>query len=261
MKMLWRDMKRAVCSVGMLLAVIVGLLLLIEPVLDVWRYRLGGGEARTDVLTYFFSALALGGYLIFTPLLTVLPGVLTFCDEWNTGYVKYILARQRPAHYIVHRLIANAVAGGLATALPPIVFAVSGLFVCEPYTMTDLTAGRLSPFHETILEPMELTLGGWGCIATICGLAFLFGVVWSTLALGLSACFPNRYVALCAPFILFFALHLAVNACGLWQYSPTNTILPDVLPSFWFVAVYQAVLLTAGVLLCAVAMSRRLRHV
>jgi len=259
--MFWKDVKRSVLSLGMLLSLVIGILLLIEPVFPLWRYWLTGSGDQEDVLNYFFTALALGGYLIFTPLLTVLPGILSFCEEWNTGYIKYILARRRPGRYIVCRMVSNGVVSGLATTLPLAAFMFLSIPVLTSYTASDMAVGRMSPFHETIFRPLELIWGGWGCVLAVLGSAFVFGIVWGTLALGISACFPNRYVSLCAPFMLFFSLHIGVNAVGLWQYSPMNTLLPDVLPSFTFLGVYQLVLLTVGALLCVCAMRRRLRHV
>ena len=57
---------------------------------------------------------------------------------------------------------------------------------------------------------------------------------------------PNRYVALCGPFVLFFLMHLVASALQKEKFSPTNTILPDILPSFGFLFLYQAVLLVLG---------------
>lgn len=258
--MILRDLKRALFSVGMLLSVIIGLILLFEPVLHDFLASLKYGVSG-DYINFFFSSLALGGYLIFTPLMTVLPATITFCDELNTGYVKYILVRKKQNRYILSRMTANALAGGIATALPLLLLAVLMLPVTGPYTIERLESGSFSPLHQTIFADIELVWGGYLCVLVIVLLGFVFGVVWSTLGLGISALIPNRYVALCAPFILFFALHIGCNALGLYEFTPANTILPDILPSFWFLAVYQLVLLVTGVLLSWFAVKRRLADV
>ena len=61
-----------------------------------------------------------------------------------------------------------------------------------------------------------------------------------------TAAVPNRYVALCGPFVLFFLMHLIASALQKEKFSPTNTILPDILPSFGFLFLYQAVLSVLG---------------
>ena len=48
------------------------------------------------------------------------------------------------------------------------------------------------------------------------------------------------------PFVLFFLMHLVASALQKEKFSPTNTILPDILPSFDFLFLYQAVLLVLG---------------
>ena len=193
--------------------------------------------------------------------MTVLPATITFCDELNTGYVKYILVRKKQNRYILSRMIANALAGGVATALPLLLLAVLMLPVTEPYTLEMLESGSYTPLHQSIFSGIEMVWGGYLCVLVIVLLGFVFGFVWSTLGLGISALVPNRYVALCAPFILFFALHIGSSALGLERFSPTNTILPDILPSFWFWAVYQLVFLVIGVLLSWFAIKRRLADV
>lgn len=74
----------------------------------------------------------------------------------------------------------------------------------------------------------------------------------------LSAAIPNRYVALCGPFVLFYLLHLLTGALDMPEFSPTNTILPDILPSFSFLFVYQGVLLALGTAAFVIFVKRRL---
>lgn len=260
--MLKQDLKRTTISFGMLLAILIGLVLLIEPVTSSISLAFRTDAlAKDNYLNFIFSSMALGGFLIFTPVITVLPGVITFCDEYNTGYVKYILVRKRVNHYLRNRYMANGLAGGIATALPLVLMTLLSLIVCQPYTADDLNSGRLSPFHQTIFADVEMVWGGLLCVLIIILLAFVFGVVWSTIGLSISILLPNRYVALCAPFVLFYALHIFFNALQLPQFSPVNTIMPDILPSFWFLAIYQAVLLVASTLLYCFAAKRRLTNV
>ena len=83
-------------------------------------------------------------------------------------------------------------------------------------------------------------------VGVIILLAFLFGVVWGVIGTALSAAVPNRYVALCGPFVLFFLMHLVASALQKEKFSPTNTILPDILPSLVFLFLFQAGRLVVG---------------
>lgn len=258
--MLKQDLRRAVGSLGMLLALGIGLVLLLEPVFHV-LFPMGGRHsagAKDDYINLFFSSLALGGYLIFTPLISVLPAVVPFCDEINTGYYQFVVVRKGRARYLFSRWLSNAMAGGLATAGPLVLLAGIALLRCEPYTQQMMDEGSFSPLHSSIFAPFETVGGGLLVVGILVGLAFLFGAVWSTVGLGVAAWIPNRYVGLCAPFVLFFFLHLVCSFLHLETFSPVNTILPDILPSFAFLAVYQLILMAAATLVYGLGANRRL---
>ncbi len=257
--MLLKDIKNQICSVGMLLSVLLGLVLLIEPQVGYFSICFFGEPSnKTDYISFLFSALALGGYLIFTPIITVLPGAFRFCDEYNSGYLRFMLVRSGDRkRYIVNRLISNAACAGVATCAPLTAFALIMLVVCKPFVPDGHSS---SPLSDTMLEPCQGIGGGLLAVGVIILLAFLFGVVWGVIGTALSAAIPNRYVALCGPFVLFYLLHLLTGALDISEFSPANTILPDILPSFSFLLIYQGVLLTLGTAAFAVFAKRRLNE-
>lgn len=255
--MLLKDIKNQIFSVGMLLSVSLGLVLLIEPQVGYFSLYFSGSLLnKTDYMSFLFSALALGGYLIFTPIITVLPDAFRFCEEYNSGYLRLMLVRSDDRKkYIANRLISNAICSGVATCAPLTAFALIMLLVCKPFVPDGHSS---SPFYDTIFEPYESIGGGLLVVGMIILLAFLFGVVWGVIGTALSAAIPNRYVALCGPFVLFYLLHLLTGALDMPEFSPTNTILPDILPSFSFLFVYQGVLLALGTAAFVVFVKRRL---
>lgn len=241
--MLRKDVKSQLFSTGMLISLLLGLVLLVEPQYQYFLY-FARWDNKADYINFFFSSLALGGYLIFTPIITVMPGVFRFCDEYNSGYLRFMLVRSKSRRkYMFSRLFSNAVCGGAANALPLAVFALIMLIFCDPYVPNGHSK---TPLDGSILQPFENVAGGLGLVGVIILLAFLFGVVWGVIGTALSAAVPNRYVALCGPFVLFFLMHLVASALPKEKFSPTNTILPDILPSFGFLFLYQAVLLVLG---------------
>ena len=241
--MLRKDVKSQLFSTGMLISLLLGLVLLVEPQYQYFLY-FARWDNKADYINFFFSSLALGGYLIFTPIITVMLGVFRFCDEYNSGYLRFMLVRSKSRRkYMFSRLFSNAVCGGAANALPLAVFALIMLIFCAPYTPNGHSK---TPLDGSILQPFENVAGGLGLVGVIILLAFLFGVVWGAIGTALSAAVPNRYVALCGPFVLFFLMHLVASALQKEKFSPTNTILPDILPSFGFLFLYQAVLLVLG---------------
>ena len=229
--MLRKDVKSQLFSTGMLISLLLGLVLFVEPQYQYFLY-FARWDNKADYINFFFSSLALGGYLIFTPIITAMPGVFRFCDEYNSGYLRFMLVRSKSRIFrdkTLLRLIA--------------VFALIMLIFCDPYVPNGHSK---TPLDGSILQPFENVAGGFGLVGVIILLAFLFGVVWGVIGTALSAAVPNRYVALCGPFVLFFLMHLVASALQKEKFSPTNTILPDILPSFGFLFLYQAVLLVLG---------------
>jgi|LSQX01.2.fsa_nt_gb hypothetical protein len=258
--MLKKDLGRSIFSLGMLLSLIIGLALLIEPEF----YTLFPSsnrqylEQKDNYINFIFTSLALGGYLIFTPLISVLPAVIHFCDELNTGYYKFVVLRKGRTSFIVSRWLSNAIAGGIATAGPIVLMTMIALIRCKPYTQQMMDEGSFSPLHSSIFMPFELLWGGLFPVLMIIAFAFIFGAVWSTIGLAVSTLIPNRYIGLCAPFILFFFLHLLFSFLRLEKFSPVNTVMPDILPSFTFLAMYQLVLMAVATLVFWLGAKRRL---
>ena len=108
--MLRKDVKSQLFSTGMLISLLLGLVLLVEPQYQYFLY-FARWDNKADYINFFFSSLALGGYLIFTPIITVMPGVFRFCDEYNSGYLRFMLVRSKSRRkYIFSRLFSNAAA-------------------------------------------------------------------------------------------------------------------------------------------------------
>ena len=95
-------------------------------------------------------------------------------------------------------------------------------------------------------------------------LAFLFGAVWSNVGLCISAFIPNRYIALAAPFALYFVTHLIFYRIGfLLVLSPVNMLMPATtfIPNISYPFIYQAVLFVVVVLIFDRSIRGRLNDV
>jgi hypothetical protein len=101
--MLRKDVKSQLFSTGMLISLLLGLVLLVEPQYQYFLY-FARWDNKADYINFFFSSLALGGYLIFTPIITVMPGVFRFCDEYKQRIpALYARALEEPQKVYVHK--------------------------------------------------------------------------------------------------------------------------------------------------------------
>lgn len=256
--MILKELKRQTFSLGMLLALIVGLIMLtIGRFGEIKTYFSLGIKIDYDYLRTLTGALTSGGFLVFTPLVVVLPGVIQFCDDYNYGYSRLIITRVSKKNYLLQRYIATIIAGGIACMLPLLVITIYALITkeapteynnfsyCEIYNrFIDLWDGKAVMFH-------------------ICLFGFIFGMVWSSIGMMFAVIIPNRYVALGLPVAIFFVANIICNLFmdkGGYKFSPVNMIFVDVQDSIVHVIVYQTVLLlTSGVIYLLVG-NRRLKN-
>ena len=256
--MVLKELKRQIFSLGMLLALLLGLImLLVGKFPELKSYILSGIKIEYDYLQTLTTSLTSGGFLVFTPLIVVLPGVIQFCDDYNYGYSRFIITRVSKKNYLLQRYIATIIAGGIACMLPLLVLTIyaiitkgapteySSFSYCNIYNkFADMWDGKAMMFH-------------------ICLLGFVFGMVWASIGIMFAVIIPNRYVALGLPIAIFFVANIICNLFmnqGGYKFSPVNMIFVDVQDSIVHVIVYQTVLLLLSGVVYLFVGNRRLKN-
>lgn len=104
------NFKRSCLNGGMIAAVVIPLALFAEALYE------GGLLQKTDVdiLSAYALPMALSNYLQFACLFPILPFALSYCEDKNSGYLKYILQRQGRKKYIRNRIFWCGISGGVA---------------------------------------------------------------------------------------------------------------------------------------------------
>ena len=99
--------KNTLFSPFMVVSVLLGLLFLLRgKVLSVISYncRYNAHLSFKDVGDMFLqdihTAHVISGYDVFAPIFAVLPSATIFCDDFNSGYIKWILNRSSRKRYI-----------------------------------------------------------------------------------------------------------------------------------------------------------------
>lgn len=266
---LGKRLKMSIFSPAMLVSILVGIWFLTwNRVANLLSYNARYDAALTfrDIGAVFLDDIAgshsRSGYDLFAPILAVLPAAAMFCDDYNSGYIKSILSRARKRRYIRETLLCSSIAGGLAIFLPCF---LSGLFYLAngkldiPENMNSW--GYSTVFDETVYADMQYVWGGLLLALMLMTLAFLFGAIWSDVGLLVSVLLPNKYLALAAPFALYFSIHLIFYRVGsLLVLSPVNMLMPDTtfIPFTWYPLLYEAVLLGVICILFSGLIKRRL---
>lgn len=266
---LCKRLKAVVFSPAMLVSVTVGILFLTwNRAANLISYNAKYQAALTfrDMGSIFLDDISmshgLSGYDLFAPIFAVLPAATLFCEDYTSGYLKAILSRVGKKRYIGETLCCSSLAGGLAVFLPCL---LSGLFYLVNgklnFPENRNRWGYSTVFDETVYSEMQYVWGGILLFIMLLALAFLFGAVWSDVGLLLSVLMPNRYLALAAPFALYFSIHLIFYWLGfLLVFSPVNMLMPDTvfIPFQAYPLVCETVLLAILCILFAKLAERRL---
>lgn len=263
-------LKAAVLSPAMLISVCIGVFMLTwQHIFNLIIYNLSIGpvtlkEMGAIYLDDIYGSHALSGFDLFAPILAVLPATTLFCEDYNSGYIKSILNRVEKKRYIQEIAICSSVSGGFAVFLPSLITSIFYIVNGKPNTPENAGINYFTVFDETVYSKLQFVWGGLLMVILLLVLAFLFGAVWSNVGLCISAFIPNRYIALAAPFALYFVTHLIFYRIGfLLVLSPVNMLMPATtfIPNISYPFIYQAVLFVVVVLIFDRSIRGRLNDV
>ena len=221
-------------------------------------------EMGSMFLNDIYNSHARSGFDLFAPILAVLPSSTLFCDDYTSGYIKPILGRVDKKRYMRETVICSSIAGGLAVFLPSFVTSIFYMSIGVPNSPELLLQGQTTFLDESIFSDIQFIWGGGLVIILLLVLAFLFGSLWSNVGLYVSSVFPNRYITLASPFILYFALHLIFYRLDFLLFlSPVTMLMPVVtfIRNLAYPFIYQIVLTLLVVTLFKRNVERRIADV
>lgn len=264
-------LKTAILSPGMLASVCIGLVMLTwNHIYTLISYNLSLGpltlkELGSIFLDDIYNAFSRTGFTLFAPILAVLPATILFCEDYNSGYIKSVLSRVEKKRYQKETIICSTIAGGLAIFIPCFIGDCFYVINGKPNTEENMSINYFTVFDGTVFSELQFVWDGLLLVLLLLILSFLFGAAWSNIGLCISAIIPNRYIALAAPFAIYFTSHLILYRIGgsLLLFSPANILMPatDFIPNAAYPFIYQTVLLIITFFAADRAMKRRLSNV
>lgn len=200
--MIKKDLGRAFFSWGMGVAIIVIMVMFIKSMIDGGLFSPTNTGEKLDYLYIISVPMALSGFVPFACIFPVLPYGTSFCDDYNSGYLRMITLRTGYKKYAIQRLASVGISGGFGILIPFLLIFIIAIIIGGPCTGINEDQFYL----YTVWEDYVAIGGGLLVLGGKLLLALLFGMVWSLVALAISAWIPNRYVTLIAPFILYEAM-------------------------------------------------------
>ena len=156
-----------------------------------------------DALATFAMAGSMGMVTYIMPFFAALPFSTGFCADWNSGFAHAAAMRAGNRRYLLSKLLACALSGGLATALGALAFIV--MLNLKFPTTGDVLANYVAvdPFTHVLHygAPKGLLMYYSGVVA----MQFMAGACWATTGMAFSAFCPNVLLTLCIPLAAYRA--------------------------------------------------------
>jgi len=194
------DLLRAFLSYKMLLAILGVFLFCLISIYQYVQVHLL--EQASSV--YFLNLLM--GLSMFKKVLAILaavPFVVSFCNDWNTQYIRFVVFRSGLKRYAWSKITVCFLSSFIATFFGLLLFLFFlGIFL-PIFPVDPLIRGDIvnTPFGE-------LSVGSFSILYPIARI-FVFALgnsFWVVCGLALTAYLPNRFVALLSPFIFSYLL-------------------------------------------------------
>ncbi|MBX4262783.1 hypothetical protein KTC96_23275 (plasmid) [Clostridium estertheticum] len=249
------DVRRAFCSFGFLLAILGVCMVYYAGAMTFFSYA--------DILFMFKYATEGSSFNHVLLLFCALPYTTSFCNDWNSKYIRSIIARMGTKRYAASKIISCALSSGTAMVLGILLF-IFPLLLRIPLVATNARLANYKQFVATLGGSFLLNGHFIMYFIIYIYLAFLAAAFWSVLGLCVSAYIPNKFVALFTPFIGLYVLAYITCYFPIWlqvnKITTGNFIINGTFISLIYATLFVTVLISCFGLLFHKAIKRRISN-
>lgn len=203
------DLKRSLTSwsfiagiTGLSIAAFFGVF---DQMLPIFQGQMPDGLMAGFSIQLSISSLQTDVVLLVLPILAALPFTTAFVDDCKSRYLREYLPRAGKRQYLVSRVAATALSGGLVLFLG--VMLVCFVFVLL-FTPMELAP---PPIEQTaaMMQPEQIDVSAQLTFVDLIGRAFLFflsGALWSLIGGLFATITMSKYMAYASPFIFYYVL-------------------------------------------------------
>lgn len=232
---------------------IVGAILINRPLLESMFESADSGSI-SQILSVPF---AMSSFTPFAAIFCALPFADSFCEDFNTGYVRSVISRSGLKKYALARCLSVAMSGGLVMAgIIAVTILHCGILADSPDTPDTVEFMRNSIWMRS---GIIFVMNGIPYLVLRVVFGFLFGCVWSLIGLLTSTILTNRYVTYIAPFVLYQMLWFVLSET---MWNPVYLLRCDsnFIPSIAFAITYQMVLILVLIISSFLLIKRKVRR-
>jgi hypothetical protein len=181
-------------------------------------------------------------------IFAAIPFVASFCSDWNTQYIRFMLARSSVRRYTWSKVTVCSVSSFTVVFLGLLFFLLFLSFLM-PVFPQDIEAHSYPPFGSLLTSGFPM--------ASLLLTLFIFAVgnsFWVICGLTLSAYLPNRFIAVLSPFVFSYFLEEVSSGFPTWISLYHLTRVRDViglgaLPSLiYFIFIFGLLIFICGLI-------------
>jgi hypothetical protein len=208
----------------------------------------------TDVISLLRLLFGLSLFKKVLVIFAAAPFVSSFCGDWNTQYIRFLVARCGVFRYVASKVVVCFLSS-LAVVFLGLLLFVLGLLPFTPLTPDDLTPLAGPPFGMFLTDGLPVLY-----LLVLCFLFALGNSFWAVCGLTVSAYIPNRFVAILSPFLLSYILEEITSPLPPWINLYRLTRVYDVIgqgPLLTFL--YYLLIFGVLIFLCTLLFSRQVK--
>lgn len=193
-----------------------------------------------DVLMEMELLTALDGFRKMFVIVGALPFTANFSDEWNSMITTSCITRKSVRKYAVSNVVMCCISSLATIFIGMMLFcAIYSIFI--PFYVPE--SGSIFPPYD-VLPPLLGLMAKTIVFSASCA-------VWAVMGLMLTAFFPSKYIAICAPFVFSYAIErITMNFPAdfdLWGLSLSHTEM-SALPAFlWSNGIFAVIAVICGI--------------
>ncbi|MDD6071573.1 MAG: hypothetical protein PUC12_12305 [Clostridiales bacterium] len=224
------ELRRVLCSKGMLSALIVGIsIVLWHQWQYVWNPSVSLYNCYCPESVYYnwigASCFPIQSYLFYMilPILASLPAGLSYFMDLHTGYYRQLYLRNRKKEYLTAKYISAFLSGGFAVVIPLII----------SIYMTAMRFPALRPEEIMDYGPNRTSVGfflfyehPWLYILLFLAIDFVFAGGFATISLLSSFFTEQKFAILIMPFAFCYLLFSLDNIFGSNDFAPNYFLNP-----------------------------------
>ena len=208
-------------------------------------------ESFNDIVAVSISS----GFIILYYILSVFGGGLNLCQDLQSGYIKFIIAKTKKKDYIKAELLSAFIWGSISALLSIIVFGVLIIFslIILGYMPRNGIIGDWAYFTENVWTGLIFSL--------LCG-------TLSCLAVTVTIFIPNIFVGTAAPILILYMVMTLLNKwCSNIYLLPScvyfafTHIFDNMLYHWLYAICYSGCIVFIMYKLCYWKMKRRIQNV